>query len=78
MKILKFKPKQNPTILKLLKASMEIDGILIRYLNEPDLEAKEIAGLLAHRLGTLLSHFDDKQDLWEVCERVLKKQASLD
>lgn len=46
VKILKFKPKQNPTIVKLIRASMEIDGILIKYLNETDIEAKEIAGSL--------------------------------
>lgn len=78
VKILKFKPKPSPIALKLIKASMEIDNVLLAYLKSNEIEPKELAGLLAHRLGTLLSHFDDKQALWEVCERILLKQASLD
>ena len=79
-KILKFKQKQqnDPTTLKLVQASIEIDEIILKYMNDSDIDARELAGLIAHRLGTLMNHIEEKSELWGVCERVLKKQAHID
>ena len=39
---------------------------------------RDLAGLLSHRLGTLMCHIEGKEKLWGVCEKVLKKQAAID
>jgi len=62
----------------LLRISREIDAVLVRHLKLGDVDPRELAGLLSHRLGTLMRHMESKEVLWDVCEKVLKKQAHLD
>lgn len=69
---------RDPIAQKLVAFSTEIDKIIVSYLYFSDIEAKELAGVLAHRLGSLLNTLERKEELWEVCEQVLKKQAQLD
>lgn len=61
----------------LIQISDEIDAIILRHLQLGHCDPKDLAGLLAHRLGTLMKHCDGKDSLWEVCERVLLKQAEI-
>lgn len=68
----------NSTIIKLKNASDDIDSVIIGCLNDPSLDPKEIAGLLAHRLGALLKNMDEKEKLWQVYRKVTEKQAELD
>ncbi|MEY4630560.1 MAG: hypothetical protein RIQ81_680 [Pseudomonadota bacterium] len=62
----------------LIKISNEIDAIVLRHLEAGDVEPRDLAGLLSHRLGTLIRHLEGKEKLWDVCEKVLKKQAAID
>jgi hypothetical protein len=56
----------------------EIDQILVKYLNDPEIDVRDLVGVLSHRLGTLMCHVDDKTALWDICERVLKRQARME
>ena len=51
-------------IKQLKEISDRIDGIIIEALADNSVEYKELAALLAHRLGALLSHADEKKKLW--------------
>jgi len=62
----------------LIGISNEIDAIVLRHLQAGDVEPRDLAGLLSHRLGTLMCHIEGKEKLWGVCEKVLKKQAAID
>ena len=64
--------------LRLMKIADEIDSLVLKHLEDGTIDPHDIAGLLAHRLGTLMRHLDEKSKLWDVCERVLKKQAAID
>ena len=89
-KVLEFRPvnksnakstqKKTPdsTSIKLLKISDEIDALLLHHVNSGDIDLRDLAGLLSHRLGTLMSHIDGKKELLPVCMNVLKKQAKVD
>ncbi len=84
-KVIPFKNKkkknQNEKLDKvtymLLSFSQEIDETIVGYMTKENLDPKELAGVLAHRLGSLLNLLDEKEDLWEICENVLRKQAKL-
>ena len=79
-KILKFTPKPvvDHEAEKLVRIANAIDAVVLRHLQEGDVDARDMAALLAHRLGTLLNHMDGKTTLWEFCEKVLRQQAALD
>jgi len=64
--------------VKLMVIADEIDAVILRHLNAETVDPRDLAGLLAHRLGTLMRHLDGKTRLWGVCEKVLKKQAAID
>ncbi|MCX6105872.1 MAG: hypothetical protein NTY08_08595 [Proteobacteria bacterium] len=79
-KVIKF-PEQNrrdAEVQKLLKIADEIDAVIINHLRSGDVQPREIAGLLAHRLGTLMRHVEQKDLLWDVCEKVAKSQAAIE
>lgn len=65
-------------IVKLKEVSDQIDVVILEALHDKDVSAHELAGLLAHRLGTLMRPIDEKSQLWDICEKVLKKQAVID
>lgn len=81
-KVIKFpsrrRERDDPEVLKLLGVSQKIDAIVIEALHESGLKPRDVAGVLAHRLGSLMRQLDEKDKLWDVCERVLKKQAAID
>ena len=79
-KVIQFPAKtaSNSDAAKLLKIADEIDSVILRNLDIGIVDARDIAGLLAHRLGTLMRHMDQKDKLWDVCEKVLKTQAVID
>jgi hypothetical protein len=70
--------KRDVEAIRLMKISDEIDQIIIKHLEAGDVDPRDLAGLLAHRLGTLMRHQEEKTVLWDVCERVLKKQAAIE
>ena len=63
---------------KLMKIADEIDAVILRHLDAGDVDPRDIAGLIAHRLGTLMRHLDGKTKLWDVCEKVAKAQAAIE
>lgn len=65
-------------IKKLLEVSNAIDNIIVESLESGDVQARDVAGVLAHRLGALMRHSDKKDILWDVCEKVVKRQAAID
>lgn len=67
----------DPEAQILMNISDEIDAIIINHLTAGDVEARDLAGLLSHRLGSLMRHIEGKEKLWDVCEKVLKKQAAI-
>jgi hypothetical protein len=64
--------------LKLLRISDEIDAVILHHVESGNIDIRDLAGLLSHRLGTLMNHIEDKKDLLPLCMRVLKKQAKVD
>ena len=79
-KIIKFPAhrSQQAQLVAMKLVADELDDIIIKGMTEEGLEAREIAGILAHRLGSLMRSMDGKSELWDVCQKVLKKQAVID
>lgn len=63
---------------RLMAIADEIDAVIVRHLDEGIVDPRDLAGLLAHRLGTLMRHLDEKSKLWDVCEKVCKAQAAIE
>ena len=69
----------NSTQLDEMKnISDAIDHIIMSSLHEKGIKPNEILGLIAHRMGAILRHCDKKEELWKVCEKILKKQALIE
>ncbi len=81
-KVIDFKPKKKkPQIdaeaMKLIRLADEIDSLILKFLEREDVDQWDIAGVLAHRLGSLIGHIEEKEAIWNVCEKVLKQQAAI-
>lgn len=63
---------------RLMQIANELDSVILRHLDTGVIDPRDMAGLIAHRLGTLMRHVEEKSKLWDVCEKVLKAQAALD
>jgi hypothetical protein len=72
------KTKLDSTTVKMLKIADEIDHVILRHIESGDIDPKELAGLLSHRLGTLMKNIENKEALVDVCVDVLKRQAAVD
>lgn len=81
-KVLEFKtPEQHreeTVTYKLVKMADEIDQVLMRHLSDDDIDPRELVGVLSHRLGTLMNRLEEKDELWHVCQKVMKRQAQID
>ncbi len=79
-KVLNFptRDKKEQEARRLMAIADEIDSVILRHLDGGDVDPRDLAGLIAHRLGTLMRHLDQKGKLWDVCEKVLKAQAAID
>ncbi len=81
-KILEFKNheqrREERVTFKLVKMADEIDQVLMRHLADEDIDPRELVGVLSHRLGTLMNRLEEKDELWYVCQKVMKKQAQID
>jgi len=62
---------------RLMDIASELDDVILRNLHQGDVDPRDLAGLISHRLGTLIRHLDEKERLWSVCEQVLRAQAAL-
>lgn len=70
--------KKDNSAEKLVQIAREIDDVVVKYLQDKSVDPRDLVGLLSHRLGTLMSHLEAKDELWFICEKVLKRQAQLD
>jgi hypothetical protein len=70
------KTKLDTTTVRLLRIADEIDAVILRHVEAGDVDLKELAGLLSHRLGTLVKNMENKEVLLDVCVDVLRKQAA--
>jgi len=80
-KVIKFKAKPSKLdkhSVELLRIADQIDDVILRNLSE-EVDPRDMAGLLAHRLGTLMRQVgrQDREILWEVVQKVLREQADL-
>lgn len=64
--------------VKMVEIADEIDAVILKHLQDDGIDARDLVGLLAHRMGTLMNHLEEKTELWDVCEKVMKKQAKID
>ena len=69
---------QDAEALRLMKIADEIDSVILRHLDQGKVDPEQLVGLLAHRLGTLMRHMEEKNALWGACEKVLKTQAAIE
>lgn len=80
-KIIEFKTKEaareEVVANKLVQMADEIDEVMMNYLTDPAVDPRELVGVLSHRLGALMSHLEEKDELWHVCQAVMKKQAKI-
>ena len=63
---------------RLMRIADEIDALILKHLDQGEVDPRDLAGLMAHRLGTLMRHLEQKSKLWDVCEKVVKAQAAID
>ncbi len=65
--------------MRMLKVADEIDAVILKNIGE-NMDARDLAGLLAHRLGTLMRHIEpkDREVLWVIVQKVLREQADLE
>lgn len=78
--VIKFpkEPRVDPNVRKLKEISDSLDAVIIHALEKEGIDPYELAGLVAHRLGTLIRPIEQKKKLWGVCEKVLKRQAVIE
>jgi hypothetical protein len=72
------KTRLDTSTVRLLKIADEIDAVILRHVEAGDIDLKELAGLMSHRLGTLVKNLENKEQLLDVCVDVLRKQAASD
>ncbi|MCX6126179.1 MAG: hypothetical protein NTV34_15715 [Proteobacteria bacterium] len=72
------KPTADATSINLLKVSDEIDALIMHHVQTGNVDLRDLAGLLSHRLGTLMNHIEDKKELLPLCLKVLRRQAKVD
>lgn len=72
------KKSEERAMKHLLEISNEIDDIIVRAVTADGVKPRDLAGILAHRLGALMRHVEGKDKLLDVCEQVMKKQAAIE
>ena len=70
--------KRFPQIVKLKELSDDIDEVIYSAKVQKDIPMLEIIGVLAHRLGVMLQKVDEKPEVWEICQEIIKEQSLLD
>lgn len=69
------KPESRETVL-LWQLSQEFDALLQYAIVDQKLPPEEVAAMLAHRLGTLISTTDSASILTEFCNRLISRLSS--
>ena len=74
---LRFPQKTDKEVIKLCHLSDDLDAVVKHYILEENVDIKDLVAVFSHRLGSILNRVEDNEDLWEVCERVLLRQAKI-
>lgn len=69
------KRKPSPETLRLYKVGGDIDAIIMKELQAGKIPILDIAAVIAHRLGNLISLVDKKDQLLEVCTKIMVRQS---
>lgn len=76
-KILNSKKKQpDAQTVKLWRLSMEIDDLIKKGVLDDSLPPDEIAAIVAHRLGTLISCCENPIELSKFCCHIIERMNS--
>ena len=75
---LKFPNKSDKEVIKLCQLSDDLDSVVKHYILEENVDIKDLVAVFSHRLGSILNRVTENKDLWEVCERVLLRQAQIE
>ena len=70
--------KEADVTQKLVLIADEIDAVILKHMNDPEMDPRELVGVLSHRLGTLMNHLEEKDELWFLCQKVMKRQAHIE
>ena len=62
--------------VQLWRFSQEIDEVLSRAIVETHLAPEDVAAVLAHRLGTLITMSDDPVVLTQFCQKLLERLSA--
>lgn len=62
--------------VRLWRLSMEVDDLIKKGVIHDSLSPDEIATILAHRLGTLISCCDKPEDLAKFCAHIIERMNS--
>jgi hypothetical protein len=76
-KVLNANKKQpDAQTIKLWRLSMEIDDIIKKGILDESLPPDEIAAIIAHRLGSLISCCEKPTDLAKFCSNIIERMNS--
>ncbi|KAB8033493.1 hypothetical protein [Fluviispira multicolorata] len=68
--------KPDALTIKLWRLSMEIDDLIKKGVLDDSLPPDEIAAIIAHRLGTLISCSEKSVELSEFCCHIIERMNS--
>jgi|GEM_PF-3303948 len=74
---LKVPHKKDQAVVKLCHLSDDLDAVVKHYILDKNVDIKDLVAVFSHRLGTILNRVENNEELWEVCERVLLRQAQI-
>lgn len=79
-KVLQFnkKPVKDAKTDLLIQLSDEFDAVIVDAVFDQEIDPKDVAGLLAHRLGALIRQLEgpDREKLIRICQEITQKQAN--
>ena len=76
-KVLEFRQKESQEdriTRKMIEIADDIDAVILKHLQDSDVEIKDIAGLLSHRLGTLMNHLEENPSCGLCLKKYLKNR----
>lgn len=62
--------------LKIMQIADEFDRIILKHITDQDIEVKTLIGVMAHRLGAILNKVDRKNDMWDICKKVITNEMN--
>lgn len=72
-----YSPEEQRYIHKVTAFADEIDLIIEKYFLDEYVEGIDVLGVLAHRMGHFMSHFDGKEKAYFAIDQIFKESAEL-